>query len=369
MDEPNQFNLTWEQLNYVRLTGSIVSTLCLAVITLILLLLIFYKTHTSTMQRLLLYLTIIAVIQEVWVTAGYTTQFEYSGHEVFCDMINIVWQWSTTVGYLLTFTMIVYLPYKIYQQFKGDPFPRLSRSKCCCVALECLFIFVVLVLPLIYILPLAHCNYYTTPHVCTVSLMRFREDNCTSQLTLALPGVLTFVTIIVLLGTLVIPIALSVVFCCLACKYRKTRATLRRTLILLGFFVVYTIILFANIGSLWLLKNYVSELMIAVLLPVTGLPFPLAFLFYLYSFNLFHWRAIRRAAAEWRCFQSCCRREDVPRIDQIQEAATMPSSHRVTAPSVTFFAVPLTGEFTGVSTEEQQTLGYPRYGSVIRADL
>ena len=111
MDEPNQFNLTWEQLNYVRLTGSIVSTLCLAVITLILLLLIFYKTHTSTMQRLLLYLTIIAVIQEVWVTAGYTTQFEYSGHEVFCDMINIVWQWSTTVGYLLTLVMIVYLPY------------------------------------------------------------------------------------------------------------------------------------------------------------------------------------------------------------------------------------------------------------------
>ena len=172
----------------VRLTGSIASAVCLAVISLILLLLVFYKAYTTTLQRLLLYLTIITVIQEVCLTVNCATQFEYSEHETFCDVISSFWQWSDTVGYLLTLAMIVYLPYKIYQQFKGDPFPRLSRSKCCCVALECLFIFVVLVLPLIYILPLAHCNYYTTPHVCTVSLMRFREDNCTSQLTLALPG-------------------------------------------------------------------------------------------------------------------------------------------------------------------------------------
>ena len=145
--------------------------MCLAVITLILLL-IFYKTHTRTLQWLLLYLTITAVIQEVWVTAGYAAQFEYSEHETFCDMINIVWEWSTSVGYLLTLAMIVYLPYKIYQQFKGDPFPRLSRSKSCHVALECLFIFIVLVLPLAYILPFIHCNFHITPHVCTVSLTR-----------------------------------------------------------------------------------------------------------------------------------------------------------------------------------------------------
>ena len=260
MDEPNLFNLTQEQLNYVRLTGNIVSTLCLAVITLILLLLIFYKTYTSTMQRLLLYLTIIAVIQEVWVTAGYTTQFEYSEHEIFCDMINIVWQWSDTVGYLLTLVMIVYLPYKIYEQLNGDPFPRLSRSKCCRVALECLFIFIVLVLPLTYILPFIHCNFHITPHVCTVSLTRITEGNCTIQQILALPGVLTFVTVIVLLGTLVIPIPLSIVFCCLACKYKKTRATLRRTLILLGFFVVYTIIA-PNLGfQFWIFSRNFGQI-------------------------------------------------------------------------------------------------------------
>ena len=63
---------------------------------------------------------IFAVIQEACMTAGYTTQFEYNEHEIFCDMISIVWQWSTTVGYLLTLVMIVYLPYKVYKQFRGD---------------------------------------------------------------------------------------------------------------------------------------------------------------------------------------------------------------------------------------------------------
>ena len=112
----------------------------------------------------------------------------------------------------------------------------------------------------------------------------------------------------------------------------------------------------------------------AAILPVLQLIFPIGFLFYLYSFNLFHWRAIKRAAAEWRCFHSCCGRENAPRVDQIQEAATAPCSHHVTAPSATFFDMPLTGAFTDVTTdhEEQQALLHnggadTEYGSVASA--
>ena len=78
--------------------------------------------------------------------------------------------------------------------------------------------------------------------------------------------------------------------------------------------------------------------------------------------------------SDWRCFRSCCRRENAPQGDQLREAATAPSSHRVTAPSVTFFDVPHTGAFTDVTTdrEEQQTLlhnggGGTEYGSVTSA--
>ena len=352
----------------VRLTGSIASAVCLAVISLILLLLVFYKAYTTTLQRLLLYLTIITVIQEVCLTVNCATQFEYSEHETFCDVISSFWQWSDTVGYLLTLAMIVYLPYKIYQQFKGDPFPRLSRSNCCRVALECLFIFIVLVLPLTYILPLAHCGYFLMqPQLCNRLLidqvMYLATEHCTSQLFSS--GVPYYVGFVDFVGIFVVIILLSVVFCCLVREYRETRITLRRTLILLGFFVVYFIIELAltigvmnNVTKLGTSLKFLEVVLVvgAAIIPVFQLIFPLTFLFYLYSFNLCRWRTIKRAAAGWRHFQSCCGRENAPGADRMQEAATAPGSHHVTAPNVTFFDVPHSTLTTDVPTEEQALL-------------
>ena len=302
-------------------------------------------------------------------TVGYATwQFEYSGHETFCDVINIVWEWSATVVYLFNFGIIVFLPYKVYEQFKGDPFPILSRSKYCRIALECLFIFIVLVLPLTYIYPWAYCEVGQWCRVDTKDL------NCAID-----RAVMMYFKQFDLMIGIVFTIVLSVVFCCVACKYRETRRpflkTLCRTLVLLGLFFASTAVtLLVNISwtsALYSPDRRIYELVEAAVLPVNQLILPLAFLFYLYSFNLFRWRAIKRAAAEWRCFRSCCGRENAPRVGQIQEAATAPSrSHRVTAPSVTFFDVPLTGAFTGVTAEEQQALlsdgdGDKGYGGVV----
>ena len=371
----------------IKLTGSITSAVCLVVISLLFLLLIFHKTYTSTLQRLLLYLTIITVIQEACLSVGYATQFEYSGHESFCDVISNVWQWSDTVGYLLTLAMIVYLPYKIYEQFKGDPFPRLSRSNCCREVMECFFIFIVLALPLAYILPFIHCGYFLMqPQLCDISLidqvMNLKPENCTSQLFSS--GVPYYVGFVDFVGIFVVIIVLSVVFCCLAREYRETRITLRRTLILLGFFVVYTIIeVVFNIGVFFGVMHNVEKpgillellkvflVVNAAIPPVFQLIFPLTFVFYLYSFNLFRWRAIKRAAAKWRCFRSCCGRANAPGADQMQEAATAPGSHCVTVPSVTFFSVPHSTVTTDVPNEEQALLpdggGDRGYGTIMNS--
>ena len=249
-------------------------------------------------------------------TAGYATEIEYTGHETVCDMINIVWEWSTTVGYILTLAIIVFLPYKVYEQFKGDPFPRLSRPMCFCVAIESLFIFVVLVFPFTFVLPWA-------------SFGQKPDDNCTKFNSV----VVSIINFIDLGGTFVIIIALSVVFCCLACKYRETRATLCRTLIFIGFYVAYIVIALGfSIGTIYKFDASGNGIN-SVQLPVLQLILPLGFLFYIYSFNLFHWRAIKRAMSEWRCFRSCCRRENAPQGDQLREATTAPRSHRMTAPS------------------------------------
>ena len=128
-------------------------------------------------------------------------------------------------------------------------------------------------LPLTYILPFSNCGYYIAPQFCTVSSMRVVEDNCTIQQIFALVRVLSIVSVINLLMILVIAIVLSVIFCRLACKYKETRITLRRTLILLGLFAAYFVILL-TIGT-WALQIYIFELLIAVfLLPSCYFPLP-----------------------------------------------------------------------------------------------
>ena len=338
-------------------SGTISSIVCLVVITLVLLLLIFYKAYATTLQRLLLYLTIITVIQEAFMTLGYAPQFKYSDQELFCKIITIVTTWSATASYLSIFGIFIYLPYKVCKQIRGDPFPRQLR-KCCHVAGECLFILIVLALPLIYIWAWENCIIFATWQWCSVN------ENCGLESTLYyMMLILNSYNLMGMIG-MMFTIVLSVIFCCMACKYRETRQpflkTLCRTLTLLGLFVAsttITLLLTMLLSSeLEVSDDYIYPLVNAAALPVTQLVFPIGFLLYLYSFNLFRWRAIKRAAAEWRCFRSCCGKQNNSRVLEVGEAATAPSSHYVAVPSVSFFIVPYTGAFTDVSIDERQTL-------------
>ena len=322
MEEGNRSNITLA----ASLSGSISSAVCLVVITLILLLLIFYKAYTSTLQRLFLYLTIFTVIQEACLTVGYATQFEYSDQETLCNVITIVTMWSAATGYLSVFGVFIYLPYKFYKQIRRDPFSRQLRSKCCHVAMECFFVLVVLALPLIYIWNWDNCTIFAPWQWCSGIIA---NKSCTAFPEIA-RDVINLLILVSnsydLMGMIgvVFTIVLSVVFCCVACKYRETRQpflkTLCRTLILLGLFVVSTTVtLLVNtlLPSQLAYPDwyYNYQLVNGAVLPVTQIVFPLGFLFYLYSFNLFRWRAIKRAAAEWRCFH----RSDVVEEKMYQE--------------------------------------------------
>ena len=169
--------------------------------------------------------------------------------------------------------------------------------------------------------------------------------------------------------------------------------TLRRTLILMGFFVASVMV--ETVGFVLRLYtgithkegSYIWWVVYAAGPPLSQLIFPVGFLFYLYSLKMFRWEAVKKAAAEWRCFCSCCRRGTAPRLGgdataprlgedatapRLGEDATAPSSHPVIEPSTTYFKAPPTGAFTDTATEEQQTLlpdgdGDTGYGSVLNA--
>ena len=94
---------------------------------------------------------------------------------------------------------------------------------------------------------------------------------------------------------------------------------------ILGVYISYSNSVVLSIGTIYRFDGSGNEIKLAKL-PVLQLMFPLTFLLYLHSFNLFYRRAIKR---ERKCFHSCCRRENAP-----QKAATAPPSrsHHVTAP-------------------------------------
>ena len=366
-------SLTDVQIQHVRLSVSISSAVCLVIITFIFLLLIFYKAYTTTLQRLFLYLTITTVIQEASMTMEFEHQFQYSGQETFCKYIIIISEWTNTMVYGFTLGIIVYLLYKFYEQIRRKPFSRQLKSKCFRVSMECLFIFIVLMYPGNF----PWVRYSDIEQWCK---NRTIGDNCTTVDSTNQILKYIFHDTVGVFGA-VVAIVLSFVFCCLACKHRETRrylmTTLRRTFIFLGFFIVCVTFetialtfdsLYTELGG----ESYAWWMVYAAMFPIIQLIIPIGFLFYLYSFNLFRWRAIKRAAVEWRCFHSCCGKEDVSRVPGVGEAATAPSSHCVAVPSVSFFIVPYTGAFTDVSVEERQTLlsdvsGDRGHGSAISA--
>ena len=350
-------SLTDVQLKHIHLSVSISSAVCLLLITFVFLLLIFYKAYTTTLQRLFIYLTITTVIQEASMTMEFEHQFKYSGQETFCKCITLISEWTNTMAYGFTLGIIVYLLYKFHEQIRRELFSRLLKSKCFRVSMECLFIFIVLMFPLNFL----WVFYSDTGDWCK---NRTVGDNCTTVDSTCQILKHIFHDTVGVFGA-VVAIVLSFVFCCLACKHRETRqhlmTTLRRTFIFLGFFIVCVTFetialtfdsLYTELGG----KSYAWWMVYAAMFPIIQLIFPLAFLFYLYSFNLFCWRAIKRAAAEWRCFRSCCGKQNNSRVLGVGEAATAPSSHYVAVPSVTFFIVPYTGAFTDVSVDERQTL-------------
>ena len=240
-------------------------------LTSILLLVVFYKTYKTTLQQLFLCLTITTVIQEAWTMIGFATQFECSG-----SMTMVIAQWM----YLLSFGIIVFLAYKIYEQFRRDPFPKLSRSKCCRVAAECVFDFIVLVPSFIYMWTFfSFFGQWCSKMPGTIEL----DGNCTASV-INFSSVLLIATTFnywVLIGMLTITV-LSAVFCCLSSKYKEVRITLYRTLMLLGYFIIALVL---NLGiysssTAWnyKLQSYVWWMVYAAILPVLQLIFPLGFL-------------------------------------------------------------------------------------------
>lgn len=334
---------------------------------LMLLLLVFYKAYTSALQRLFLHLTIVTTISEVILVLETEHLFEYKGQERFCQVLGFFVTWTSTMVYLFTFGIVFFLLYMVYKQLKGDPFSRLSHSKCLRVSLECFYVSAMIFFPLIYLwVPFVHGNYGLSGAWCW---MRGIDEHCKSvgfeDQMLFFYSIDALVSTVSVLSTLV----LLVVFCRLAWTYREIRQqhmkTVRLTLLLMGFLLASVV--FDSMGLVVRLYTgltgthqvYTLWLMYAIGPPIAELIFPIGFMVYLYSLKKFQLDAIKRAIVDWKACHSCskcCKRRSKSYIQSSvdsssNEDATAPGSHRISVPSTSYFHVPHTGGFTSISEE------------------
>ena len=125
-----------EELKDLNLARGITAAVSLLTVTMILLFLVLYKAYTTTLQRLFVHLTIVICLHDVSFVLQIEHQFQYQGQEKFCAFIGFFDMWTGTVVYNFIIEINVFLVYTIYRQLRGDPFPRLSNSRCLWLSLE-----------------------------------------------------------------------------------------------------------------------------------------------------------------------------------------------------------------------------------------
>ena len=279
----------------------------------------------------------------------------------------------------------VFLVYTIYRQLRGDPFPRLSNSRCLRLTLECSFNLLMIFFPLTYLwLPFTTGTYGigSGPSNAICWIKDVEEDCETIQPYSQIVYAGTILTGIACIVHILFTFGLAIVFCRLAYTYRglkRKHITNVRDAFLLMCFLLISVALDSPAGLFATVKsgedvtaNYAFWMYTLVGPPTSMLIYPIGFLFYLYSLKKFEWKSIKRAAAEWKASCGCKRKQKrvhFGRRPATQNLITFPSSHPACVPSSTFFIVPHTGTFTDtiVTIKEDQPLVSPNdtgYSSV-----
>ena len=357
----NCTNLTEKQLKVANLIVVVTSVLCSVFATIILLLLLCQKSYSSTLQRLFLYLLVDTVIVEVVYASNLEHQYHYQGQAQVCVWVAFFTQWSSSVIFFATFGITVYLLSLVIVQIRGNSncFMKLRlRPKYCQYVIEGLLGFLPIILAFVLAwLPYVDGNYGIAGPWCWI---RFVDDKCEA---IGLKNQMIFYGIYDIVGIIDIITSLIfvVVYCRLSTEFREARRLLRKTLILMLFQFVHTlIVLFQtsmriytgtkhhNIYALWITYAVVS--------PSRQLLYPVGFLVCFYPV-----KSMLRDLL-FKTFKKFDNHKDYFNVTQV---ATVRESTRVSPLSHTYFIMshePYTGESTGLpkSTDDG-------YGSTVQS--
>ena len=329
----NEANQTCEELEdnqkrELQITRGSTAVFCVVVIVSMLVVLCIIKAYKSFIQRLFLYLLLATLLLE----ACYVINFFTISQDQSCSAIGLMINWSDNIVMLLYLSTVISTLTLAFISFNSTRFSNISLTRCMRVFYEGLYIFLIVMLPLLFVLiPLILDDYGHDIAWCWI-----RDSKPNIQYSIGY-SVHLFTGTVAVCAMLVITITYFI----LSASYINVKKLLFQSLMLTVFVLLFEVV--ANTGLVIRIlsrshenctgNQYKMWMFYGAIVPLWHLIIPCGFMG---SFYFRHFRNI------------CCKKRH-RQYDRIEDAKnTIPVSERVTAPSNTFFNVSYTNGFTNV---------------------
>ncbi len=309
------FNTTVSLLKVYNYASGISSIVAFFLTFGILIVIIFYNSYNTILQRLVIYFTLSIML---FLAASATDlQLQFELHR-YCRWTGYLKMVAHLIALLFSSEICAYLLFKMYHQLKyNKKLPHLNKWKS--IVFELSLASATVLLPMLLLL-LASGSLGVSSTVCWIQL--FKSNSCTPLLNNTNHVIisLTVVKSIFYTFNFMSYSVLIGLFCWLACKSEVARkhyfSTARRTIILV-FLMICTsgtdliatfIFAFVTTKRAGVIKdNEVGVVLITSYYAAIQFVQPIAYLFYLNSIKKFHWDSTRTMARTWsRRGMNCC---------------------------------------------------------------
>lgn len=335
------------QLKMINLTLSITGCVGMLIAAITGMALLCVKAYKTVLQRLFLYGVFSTMVHEGTHVASVEHHFHYDHQGQVCAHLGFLVNWTTWIICNFHMCIIAYLLFVVYTQVRGDPFPRLSRSKRWKRVLEaaCVLLSIFLPVTILWVPYLSH-EYGLDESWCWIKAF---DTNCKSTgLSDKLIYGYSYFEAVGLVA-LLMALGITVVYCKLAARFADAKQLLRQVLMLVLAIVGFMIILNIMLGIDILRSSYTMEIYFAAAATINDLVFLGGYILTFYFPKCLNYARRRFTFQAFRFTFQAFRRREERRGEK--EYGTFKESDRVSAPSNTEFQVQYTGEFTSVSQD------------------
>ncbi len=376
----NCTSLSLAQLSGRNLARSLSALVCFFLTLVILVLLVLYRSYKTLLQRLFLYLTIIILVHQAFISLDIQLQFDWKYGSVSCKVQGFIRSWTATATYFIIVAVTAHLMHLVCRQLLWSK----SSEKCNCwtsnkIRADIVIVLSCLLLPLTYLwIPFYHGTYgihYTTCWIQKVNLTchKLKVGNLDEIIcSTVMRAIMVSVSATIL--------TLFLILCKSSVHYNKInsvrmRMKLKQTFFLMSFFLASFVVEGSGLGMY--IYSAVSGKEVTssgfwvaydIAMPFSQLIIPIGLLVNLHSLKK---ESLKRALREWK---QCCTNvltKKRQRNDQVKMFKDIESREHIitldnvqSPPSSTHFDIEYTGAFTSITEQCTPTRNYGSFRAI-----